>query len=160
MKMREVINIIREGFRRDAGEVPAVLYHGTSLERFQAIQASNTFREDARGLGNLGFSTTAGIDIAMKFARMSATGRWGVVMTLDGNALAEQFSVERYDDDDEYATNEEEWVVLNDHGPIGQARRFIRSVRLLDTQIPPDNHGWDEVEGHLLPWDGHTLPTL
>jgi hypothetical protein len=149
MTIRDFIRIVEGNPRHGAdGVVPDVLYHGTSLQNYLYIKASDQFEQDSEEKGNHGFSTTEDESVAIWFARSKGyDDRWGVVLTLDGAALASAYTVEPFHDEDDgskptLAQYEWEWVVLHD-GPLKNANRFITEVRVLDPRGDPN---------HLMPW--------
>lgn len=149
MKIRDIMLEARAPKHGTGRAVPDTLYHGTSLQNFLDIRNNNVFEIDSYQQGNVGFSTTENEAVAIRFARMAAHGeRWGVVMTLDGTALARAYHVEAYNDDDEFNTlgdnYEWEWVVHSPTKRIDNAKRFITEVQVLDSQGD---------RNHLLPWD-------
>lgn len=176
-----IINTVSEGLGarlmesfRDGGDMPPVLYHGTTLRRYEEIKTSNALKFDADSLGNYGFSTTDDIATAMRFARMKAAGNeaWGVVITLDAHALAAGYLIEPYDDDERYETHEGEWVVTpepEDYQGIGSlpkpitkaitpASRYIKKVQKFSLQILPDQNTWQENPARLVPLDQAGAP--
>jgi len=142
-------DILGETLRHGHNGVPETLYHGTGLQQYLDMRASNTFDIDSYDQGNLGFSTTEDESVAIRFARMSSQGgRWGVVLTLDGHKLAASHTVTPHDDDDEYGTlgdnYEWEWVVTSKTNKITNAKSFITQVQVVDTKGDPN---------YLQPWD-------
>ena len=90
MRLHQIIEARRgELSKRVIKPVPDTLYHGTSLSNYHTMRKSNVFWQDSEAKGNYGFSTTEDLNVAIRFARWkSGDQRWGVILSLDGTALA------------------------------------------------------------------------
>lgn len=92
--------------------IPSTLYHGTSIEAWEAIVEDNAFRAGGEHRERLGVSFTENFMVARRFALHGRDA--GVVITIDAEKLAERYRLERFEDSGTFHP-EDEWVVWDVH---------------------------------------------